>query len=109
MSRVGKTMYDDEIYETMNPILVIHELDDGDFIMRDFYSIDKVADYVGAKSYKIEQVLKGKTIKGSTWKPGIYYQNLDNGKQYRYLIVLTEEWKNYSQTKKLNRFKKLVE
>ena len=102
-----KNFFDKEFYLFFRDYLVIFLSKEG-CILRDFGTVDKVADFIGSKPYLINKVLDGKTVKGTTWKPNIYYQNIDDSMQYRYIVVNKEDWVNYSKRQKQNRLNKLT-
>lgn len=56
----------------------------------------------------VKKILEGVELNGSIWKSNIYYKNLGDDKQKRYLIVYEEDWKEYSIQKRRNRIQKII-
>ena len=99
-----------EKLRTLGDILVCWRSKDFDGLnIMGFNNKEDVAEYLKTSPYFIKQVLEGKTTKGSLWKPNIFYKNIDEEYQHRYIVVYTEDWINYSYRMRENRIIKLRE
>lgn len=78
-------------------------------LVREFANSEQVALWIGTDKYYINKVLNGKLIHGQEWKPNIFYKNIENDKQIRYIVIYKDEWDSYSQKKKTNRINKLLD
>ena len=92
----------------LNDILVFWRSQESKKVLGiDFQTVEEVADFIGTKPYFIEKVLKGKTINGKKWKPNIFFKNLDDTHQIKFIVVYKDDWFNYSERQKNNRISKL--
>lgn len=93
--------------DNLRDILVIFFTEEHGLVAKDFEEESDVAKFIGTETYFIKQVLKGKKIKGEMWKPNIFYKNIGEGKQHRFIVVYTKDWIDYSEKQRVNRINKL--
>ena len=98
----------DKIFKKLKDILVIWETHEQNLLIKDFNNEEEVADFIGTSAYFIKKTLDGKDIRGCLWKPNIFFKPIDKERHYRYIVVYTEDWRNYSEVKRRNRIKKLL-
>lgn len=75
---------------------------------KEFTNSEQVALWIGTDKYYINKVLNGELVNGREWKPNIFYKNVDDNKQIRYIVVYRDEWDSYSERKRRNRIDKLL-
>lgn len=95
-------------FENMKKILVMFCTIEYGVVCVDFETTDEVAAYIGTDKYFVEKVLNGKFIKGSVWKPNIFFKPVNEDEQVRYIVVFNQDWVSYSVTKKRNRINKIM-
>lgn len=79
------------------------------FKCRTFNTIEEAANYLKTKPYFVSKVIKGKKIKGTAWKPNIFFKNNKDKSQNRFIVVDKEEWNNYSNAQRINRLVKIMD
>lgn len=94
--------------ENMKDILVMFYTTEDRILCIDFNTSKEVSEFIETSEYFVNKVLRGKTIKGSTWKPNIFFKSINETQQLRYIVVYKEDWINYSERQRSNRIKKLM-